>query len=190
MSKMEDKSIARVATWLYELCVDVDVESFASRIKIQKFTYLLEKLFGEELYGDFRFFTKGPYSIGLEEDYYANKQIFGKGGMVSLNENEKREIERLKGENVGSLEPRQLEVMASPFYMTHEEKMDEETAMRVLKKRRPYLELEEIVYGLNKLKELMLTENDRKRLLLILKKETESFEEASLSDLADSEKAS
>ncbi len=177
------RRIHRVAAWLRELDVKVDVELFASRIKIQKFTYLLGVLLNDRLY-DFGWFTKGPYSKELTEDYYAGKELFGKGA-GKLNDNEKKEIARLKNEKMNSLDPDTLEIMASLYFIMHDEtrEKDEETAIKELMERKPYLELRDIVRGLNALKEFMLKENDRKKLLSVLEKETEPFERASLSDM-------
>jgi uncharacterized protein YwgA len=177
------KIIEKIATWLKLLDVEVNVDKFESRIKIQKLTYLFGKLFGNDLYNDFRFHTRGPYSKSLEVEYYTYKTAFGKIHSIEMSKKESEEIERLKLLNMNTVSSEILEIMASLFWLEENEHFDEERAIEELIKRKPYLKLQEVIRGLNVLKSFMLSQDERKKLMKIAKSEIEPFEKASMSDL-------
>lgn len=183
---MNNENIIKVADWITELGISIDVNEFSSRIKIQKLTFLLSTLFNEKMYKDFTFFTRGPYSKNLESDYYSNKEIFNEQHRpAKVSEKEREELERLKSSGVKEISAEQFEIMASLLYLKEIEKLDEQAAIEELMKRKSYLKLQDVVSGLNKLKQFMLTEKDRKELLKMLEKEMKPFEDASLADARD-----
>ena len=185
----QNENIERVATWLKELGVNVTIGTFESRVKIQKFAYLFQELFGEKLYKDTKFHTKGPYSKTLEIDYYSHPDVFSSDVKIALNQDESREIIRLKSEGFDSVSALDLEIMASLEFLKVHENYDDHDAITKLQERKPYLKLQDIISGQNKLKDFMLTESKRKELLKILEKEMLPFEDASMTDLKDSLKA-
>ena len=61
--------------YLNLLGVKIDSRSFADRIKAQKLAYILQKLTGKQLYDDFNFYVRGPYSHELAVEYFNSGSI-------------------------------------------------------------------------------------------------------------------
>jgi uncharacterized protein YwgA len=177
--------IRRLAAYMKELGVEVNVKSFASRIKLQKFAYILGVLLDDKLY-DFEFYIRGPYSRPLAREYYENENLFSKDPGYKLSQKEKEVLDRIKP-IAKDLTPTELEIMASLLYIEKKEGYKEDAAINALIGRKSYLKIEEIVYALNKLKQMMLSKEEEVRLLAILSKEMKPFENASASDLAQSD---
>ena len=79
--------------------------------------------------------------------------------------------------------------MASMLYLKDQDGMNEDAAIKKLLELKSYFKLDEVISGLNKLKEFMLTDAERKRLLPILEKEMVQFDKASAADLRAFEKS-
>ncbi len=188
MDDLMRKDLEKIAVYMRALGISPDVDAFSDRIKIQKFAYLFEKLFPRELSYKFLFMIRGPYCRELTDDYYADKKIFTSSLQYHMKE-ETGEIERLKDEGMGRLTSEQLEIMASMLYLKDQDGMNEDAAIKKLLELKSYFKLDEVISGLNKLKEFMLTDAERKRLLPILEKEMVQFDKASAADLRAFEKS-
>lgn len=176
--------IVKLAAYMKELGVEVNVESFESRIKLQKFAYILGILLDKEMY-KFEFYIRGPYSRPLAKEYYENKSLFNKDAVHKLSQNEKEVLDRIRPIAV-NLSIIELEIIASLLYLEKKKGYNEDTAINELINIKRYLKMEDVVRALNKLKQMMLTKKEEMRLLAVLSNETKPFEDASVCDLARS----
>jgi uncharacterized protein YwgA len=164
----------RFTAYLQFMDIKLDASSFDSRIRMQKLAYLLGVLSGKAFTKDFSTYVRGPYSRELADYYYGEKQ-HPKGDALKIDEEFKKELERVRFAK--NLTARQLEIMAT-LQRLKDLGNDEEKAIKKLRIMKPYLDLGEIIEGLNNLKGFMLTEKDRKRILKEMESEFALFENA------------
>lgn len=179
MIRMEE--IEKYDACLKYLNVDDSVDTFARRIRIQKLAYLLEKLLGTRFVNDFNFYVRGPYSPSLALHYF---YIKGRGtsstGDAMLSQEEREELDRVLF--VADLPPMQLEIMASLLWLRSEDGLGEDAAEDELKKRKPYLSMEDIWQGSQLLKRFMLRNRDAETLKEEIKEGLDEWDRASAED--------
>ncbi len=165
--------------YLNLLGVKIDSDRFDSRIKAQKLTYIIQKIIGKQLYGDFNFYIRGPYSRELARDYFGNKEDFvnGKSDYKPTKE-EYGEIERVKP-LLETLNQTDLEIVASLLFLERDRGFDENKAEIELNSRKPHLKMEDIWRGTNTIKKLFLTEKLRETIMNSLKSEMEEWDNIS-----------
>ncbi len=179
------ENIRRLAAYMRELNVEINVESFASRIKLQKFAYILGILLDHKLY-DFGFYIRGPYSRPLAKEYYDNKGVFSNDPGYKLSQKEMEILNRIRPVATG-LTPLELEIIASLLYLEEKWEYNEDAAIKALISRKSYLKIDNVAYALNKLKQMMLSKEEERRLLVLLNNEMTPFENASVADVSRSE---
>ena len=164
--------------YLNLLEVKIDSDKFEYRIKAQKLAYIIQKLVGKPLYGDFNFYIRGPYSRELAKEYFNYKDDFVKGRSdLELTNEEKDEIKQALP-LLKELSQKELEIVASLLYLK-EKGFDENHAEIKLKELKPHLKPEEIWRGSNMIKKLFLTEKLRAIIMNSLEKETEEWDSIS-----------
>ena len=175
---MKDQT-KRLIAYLNLLGVKIDSDSFASRIRAQKLAYIIQKIIDKQLYDDFNFYIKGPYSPELAREYFSSRDDFANGNSdyKPINE-EYEELERIKP-LLGSLSLTDLEIVASLLFLRKERSLDENQAETELLERKPHLKIENIWKGTTIIKKLFLTEKHRDALMASLKEETGGWVSAS-----------
>jgi uncharacterized protein YwgA len=175
---MKDQT-KRLIAYLNLLGVKIDSDSFASRIRAQKLAYTIQKIIDKQLYADFNFYIKGPYSPELAREYFSSRDDFANGNSdyKPINE-EYEELERVKP-LLGSLSQTDLEIVASLLFLRKERGLDENQAETELLERKPHLKIENIWKGSTIIKKLFLTEKLRDAIMASLKEETEEWDSAS-----------
>ncbi len=174
-----EESTKKLIAYLNLLEVKIDSSSFESRIKAQKLAYIIQKIIGKQLYRDFNFYIRGPYSHVLAIEYFGSKEDFVKGNSnYKLGKEENEELERVKP-LLNSLSQTDLEIVASLLFLRMERGMDENQAEIDLHERKPHLKLEEIWRGSIIVKKLFLTEKLRVAIMNSLKGEMEEWDSVS-----------
>lgn len=190
---MAEENIERIAAYLDRLDIKVDVSNdFNSRLKVQKITYLLEKLFKslsksyEEPYklDNFFFHAQGPYSKQLTRDYFDDMSAFKNTPKVALSGLELTELDRTK-DLLTIASPLILEIMASLLFVKDElgdKGSDWENVEGGLKAKKPYLRDQDVWIAEERLKEFLLTEKEAKRLSKEIMDEMEPFDKVASED--------
>ena len=174
------EEIRRLAGYMGYLGIEINVDNFASRIKLQKFAYILGVLLDDKLF-NFGFYIRGPYSRSLAREYYGNKELFEKDSGQMPSREEKEILDRIRPIAI-DLGPTELEIIASLLYLEKADGLNEDDAIKELVNRKGYLKMENVVRALNKLKQLLLSKKEEERLLALLNKEMKPFDDASSSD--------
>ena len=164
----------RFAAYLKFMGIKLDADSFDSRIRMQKLAYLLGILSGKEFTKDFSMYIRGPYSKELADYYYGNKHQ-SREKLPKIDSAFEKELDRVRF--VKDLTTKQLEIMAT-LQRLREVGNDEDDAIKKILVMKPYLNIEEVMNGLNNLKGFMLKETDRKRILEEMKGEYALYENA------------
>ncbi|MCL5101990.1 MAG: hypothetical protein M1544_01370 [Candidatus Marsarchaeota archaeon] len=164
--------------YLNLLGIKIDSSNFEHRIKAQKLAYIIQKLVGKELYPDFNFYIKGPYSPELAKEYFDRKEDFANGS--SKKKLSEGDINKLSHaiQLLKRLDPKELEVVASLLWLK-EKGFDETQSENKLHELKPYLKMEEIWKGSNTLKKLLLNEKLRASIMDSLKNETRDWDKLS-----------
>lgn len=177
METME--AIDKVVNYMYELGIKVDIEnSFESRFKLQKITYLMHKFL--DTY-PFQPYLHGPYSPALTRDYFKPENIekFKEGKTdANLEEKEKVAIEKLK-KIILKMSNQQLEAMAMAYYLLDNNFADWSDITEKLKEAKPGIKYEDVIIGINNLKLWLVTEKQWKDAINDLKEENDFWEKAS-----------
>lgn len=161
------------------LGVGIDSDVFESRIRAQKLAYILQTILNTDLYDDFNFYIRGPYSKKLAVEYFSDSSDFRNGrSSYQPTAAESGGIERIKP-LLMAFTINDLEIIASLLYLRKELHLDEETAEKVLEERKPHLKMEDIWRGTNNIKRLLLTDQLRERLIKSLKEEGDNWDELS-----------
>lgn len=179
---MIDGEIMRDATqkliaYLNFLGLQIDIRSFDSRVKLQKYAYILGKILGKDLYNDFNFYIKGPYSRILAKEYFEN-ELASANTQYALTEFEKSELERIRG-TLHGLNSIQLEIVASLLYLRSKRGYNEQDAEIALKNLKPHLKEEDIWIGSNNVKLLLLDKKKSKEIIAQLENEMKPWEQMS-----------
>jgi len=165
--------------YLNLLGIRIDSRSFADRMKAQKLAYILQKLTGKQLYSDFNFYVRGPYSHELAVEYFNSSNDFVSGNSdYRVNKEDYEEIERAKP-LLNGFNQMDLEIIASLLYLRRENGFDENSAEIELKCRKPHLKQEDIWKGSNLIKKLFLTDKIRIAIMNSLQKDMEAWDEVS-----------
>lgn len=171
-------STEKFISFISLLGTSADIGDFDSRVTLQKLAYILGRILGKELYTDFNFYIKGPYSRELAKEYFSNQDAFSSPKLLKeIKGNEKSEIERVKP-ILNTLNPRQLEIVASLMYLQNVQKFSEEEAEHTLKNLKPHLQEEEIWVGSNNVKRLLLNASKAKELTEKVNEEMKSWDAA------------
>lgn len=161
----------------------IDSHNFASRIKAQKLAYITQKVLGKKLY-TFGFYIRGPYSHGLAQEYFDNREEFAKGeSNYVTTPPELEEITRIKP-ILNALSLTDLEIVASLIYLKMDKHLEENVAELELHKRKPHLKMEDIWRGSNTIKKLFLTEKLRETIMKSLHEETGDWDAISTESLS------
>jgi uncharacterized protein YwgA len=175
---MKDQTKELIA-YLNLLGIKIDSDSFASRIKAQKLAYIIQKIIDKQLYNDFNFYIRGPYSCELAREYFGSKNDFANGNSDYKPVSGKyEELERVKP-LLCSLSQTDLEIVASLLFLRKERDLDENQAETELLERKPHLKIEDIWRGTTIIKKLFLTEKLRNAIMTSLKKEMEEWDSVS-----------
>jgi uncharacterized protein YwgA len=173
----------KLIAYLNLLGVKIDSTSFADRIKAQKLAYILQKLTGKQLYNDFNFYVRGPYSHELAVEYFNSSNDFVKGiSDYKITKDDYEEIERAKP-LINALSQMDLEIVASLLFLKKEKGLDENIAEIELKVRKPHLKEEDIWRGSNIIKKMFLTDKMRIAIMNSLHKEMEGWDDISNENL-------
>ncbi len=174
----------RFIAYLNLLGVKIDSRSFADRIKAQKLAYILQKLTGKQLYDDFNFYVRGPYSHELAVEYFNSSKDFVNGNSDSYRiiKDDYEEIERAK-QLINALSQTDLEIVASLLYLRKDIGLDENNAELKLKWRKPHLKEEDIWRGSNIIKKMFLTDKIRIAIMNSLQKEIGEWDDVSNENL-------
>jgi len=92
-----------------------DINSFNSRVKLQKYVYIAKELFGIRLNYDFNLYLRGPYSTALARDYYELGNYRSRSYRSSLNR-WRNNLYRFK-DFVEGKETRELEILATTHFI-------------------------------------------------------------------------
>ncbi len=168
----------KLIAYLNALEIKINSKTFESRLKAQKLSYILQEILNTQLCGDFNFYVKGPYSPALAYEYFNSSKDFEEGlTNYPVKEKEIYELNRVK-QLIETLNPQQLEIIASLLYLK-KEGLSEEKAEEKLHKLKPHLKEEDIWIGTQNLKKLLLTEEEKTKIMKSLKKEIEEWDEIS-----------
>jgi len=127
------------------------IGSFEDRLKIQKVIYLLG-LRGVRTGFNYSLYVRGPYSPDLTQEFFRNQSDFEHlQTSTKLNSNEEAAIRELN-EKFG-MKSSLLEVAATYGYFTVHEKLDQVTALKNVKKLKPFYSETQIVVGISRAKE-------------------------------------
>ena len=174
-----EESTKKLIAYLNVLGVKIDKNIFASRIKAQKIAYILQKLLDTNLYADFNFYIRGPYSRKLALEYFTNSDEFAAGkSSYQPTKSEAEELEKVKP-MLSGLSVSELEIIASLLYLRMEIYLDEEAAEKMLRERKPHLRFEDIWRGTNAIKKLFLSDQHREKIMKSLKEEMQDWDELS-----------
>ena len=169
--------------YLNLLGIKIDGHNFADRIKAQKLAYILQKLTGKQLYSDFNFYVRGPYSRELAGEYFNSSNDFVNGNSdYKIIKDDYEEIERIKP-LLNDLNQTDLEIVASLLYLRKDNGLDENKAELELKWRKPHLKEEDIWRGSNIIKKMFLTDKIRIAIMNSLQKEMEGWDDISNENL-------
>lgn len=155
------------------------IGSFEDRLKIQKIVYLLE-LKGIKTGFAYKLYVRGPYSPGLTQEIYRRQADFERLHTgVALSQKDEKAVQELK--ELFGLKTSLLEVAATYAYYVAVEKQDSITALKSVKKLKPFFTEAQIAVGISNAKQYLFppTEEQTKAML----KEHEAWERASLEDL-------
>ena len=173
----------KLIAYLNLLEVKIDSRSFADRIKAQKLAYILQKLTAKQLYNDFNFYVRGPYSHELAIDYFNSSNDFVSGCTdYKIIKEDYDEIERVKP-LINTLSQTDLEIVASLLYLRKDNGLDENKAEIELKGRKPHLKEEDIWRGSNIIKKMFLTDKIKMAIMNSLQKELEEWDDISNENL-------
>lgn len=166
----------------YNECLDfleinLEINNFSSRIKIQKLAYLMNNLFKWKLDNLFNYYVKGPYSHKLAIYYYSQECKSRHHTYSKLSDKTKAELKRISF--IKDLTPLQLEAMASLLWLKNEKHMYENEAEKKLMELKPYLGIKRIWRGSQLLKKFLLTNKEAADLMLDFKEEFEDWDKAS-----------
>lgn len=177
-----NKELEKFVEYLRMLDIRLDPVTFESRLKLQKLAYILGELIGK-IYLDFSFYIKGPYSKQLATDYYSKRFLFGKSFPDAVTGEEAGKLKELKTSRISSLSANELEIVASLLYLEKNDEFQEDMAVNQLHLLKSYFSIDQIIAGLNELKELTYLQSNKEKLMKLLKSEMEPWEKASTDDL-------
>ncbi|MFO7966519.1 MAG: hypothetical protein R6U44_02855 [Archaeoglobaceae archaeon] len=111
------KELSRLAKFVGLLkeynILNFDIDSFESRLKLQKYVYLAGTLFGMKLNYPFNLYIRGPYSPKLADDYYKLNSFKGNLSNASYNTDKFKKFKDF----VSGRTPKELEVIATILYL-------------------------------------------------------------------------
>jgi uncharacterized protein YwgA len=170
--------LKKIIACMREFGIKPKVESFESKLVIQKATCLLGLLGFNSGYR-FSIYVRGPYSPDLTRDIYENRDDVEKLRTdYSLSGIEKGIVAKVS-EASDNLDPTLLEIMATYAFLSREYGLSGKAAIAELKRLKPFFSESRIAVGVSRAKELFPpSENDIKE----MKKEFAEWENAALSD--------
>lgn len=177
--------LKKVIACLKALKIEPKLDSFESKLIVQKTVYLLDAMGLKTGYG-FNFYIRGTYSPELTEEMYQNKQqIENLANAESLTEKELELVNEFR-EEMGKLDPNVLEVAAAYAYFVKECGLSAHEATIKTKEAKPYFSEMKFVQGINRAKALIFkpSAEDLKKLREI----TSPWDAASDEDLVNFEK--
>lgn len=153
-----------------------EISRFEHRLIIQKVVYLLQ-VKGIGIGFEYSLYVRGPYSPDLTKVcYQQQKRIERLETKAGLTANESAQVEELKG--LFGLKPGLLEVAATYAFFAFQEKQDPITALKSVKKLKPFYSETQIAIGVSRAKEFLFQPTDKD--VSELKKELSSWQEAAL----------
>ncbi len=138
------------------------LSEFEDRLRMQKLVFLLQKV-GVDCGFKFALNARGPYSIGLADQFFTHKQELAKlDAGCKLSSTEKKEVAEVK--KIFGLKAAHLEAGTTYLYLTDEEKLEPYEAFKRVKKLKPFISDGDLAVGVSKAKELTFkpTEEDLK----------------------------
>jgi len=150
------------------------INSFEDRLKIQKIVYLLE-LKGIKCGFDYHLYVRGPYSPELTQEIYGKREDFERlHCAIKLSRNEETAVHELK--ELFHMKASLLEVAATYGYYVIIEKQDPITALKSVKKLKPFFSEAQIAVGISKAKEYLFPPTEQQ--LQEMRKEMRIWENA------------
>ncbi|MCD6247702.1 MAG: hypothetical protein J7J87_04730 [Candidatus Diapherotrites archaeon] len=169
-------SLDKVVACLKALNFKPNIDNFEHRLIIQKLVYLLE-LKGVKTGFSYSLYVRGPYSSELTEQIYeSRKKVENLVTSENLSNTELKYVQEFK-ELFRELRPSILEVAATYAFFAFDQKQDPLTALKNVKRMKPFYSEAQIAIGVSKAKEFLFTPT--KKELNELKKELWPWQEAS-----------
>ncbi|RLI89817.1 MAG: hypothetical protein DRO98_00275 [Archaeoglobales archaeon] len=113
----EDKRLSKLAKFVNLLreakIHKFNINSFESRVRLQKYVYIAKEIFGMKFDYPFNLYLRGPYSSALADDYYKLPEFQGDLSKVRYDKNK---FEKFK-EFVKGKTPAELEVIATAHFV-------------------------------------------------------------------------
>ena len=145
---------------LRALGINPKMSTFAERKKVQKLTYLLDKIFGMNFKFSYNWYLHGPYSPEVTTTIF---DVIERGQIVHINPKvllaeDLRKIDQLKsflGDDLDSND--KLELLVSLHFLMQylkDPKITQEDIIAFLKAKKPYFTDEEIFEALDRLRTL------------------------------------
>ena len=145
---------------LRALGINPKMSTFAERKKVQKLTYLLDKIFGMNFKFSYNWYLHGPYSPEVTTTIF---DVIERGQIVHINPKvllaeDLRKIDQLKsvlGDDLDSND--KLELLVSLHFLMQylkDPKITQEDIIAFLKAKKPYFTDDEIFEALDRLRTL------------------------------------
>lgn len=142
-----DRGQVALKLFLDELGIPVDIETIDDRKRVQKAVYL-GQLSGVDLGYRFGWYIMGPYCPSLTRDYFPLAEALASGDTdwegLSLKEEVRGKLARIRPlmdppGNVDLSQEDWLELVASLDFLRRVSKLDEEEALKVLRKEKSHV---------------------------------------------------
>jgi len=168
--------LKKLLGYLKELKLKPNVDNFQDRLVIQKTVCLLEMM-GLDLDYHFSLYVRGPYSPGLTEELYSNKEaVNGLRTDYKPNSEEKKQLQKFS--EISKLEPTILEIMSTYAFMIKDN--EEKQAVIKLKKLKSFYSEARIAIGISRAKQLLSKPTEQE--IEKMKSEFSDWQNASIDD--------
>lgn len=170
-------NLDKVVACLKALNFKPTVENFEHRLIVQKAVYLLQ-LKGIKTGFGYHLYVRGPYSKELTDQVYDNKRKIERlETPENLSNAESKDIKEFR-ELFGEFKPSTLEVAATYSFFAFDQKQDPLTALRNVKRMKPFYSEAQIAIGVSKAKEFLFRPSEKE--LAEMKEEAKAWQDASL----------
>lgn len=152
-------NVGKIIACLKGLGFKPSIDSFEDRLKIQKIVYLLG-LKGIKTGFSYRLYVRGPYSPDLTKEIYTKREDVEKLSTdVKLSQSEEETLVELN--ELFQMKPSLLEVAATYGYFVTAEKLDPISALKSVKKLKPFYSEAQIAVGISKAKEFLFPPTEK-----------------------------
>ena len=171
-------NLDKVVACLKSIGFKPKINEFQDRLIIQKMVYLLQ-LKGLKTNYRYNLYVRGPYSPQLTSEIYAHKNKLERLELpATLSLNESKAINSFN-ELFSELKPSILEIAATySFFAFGSAPQDALTALKNVKKMKPFYSQAQISIGVSKAKEFLFQPTEKE--LIEMKDEAKAWQNASL----------